>query len=73
MSILKQQQNHIIYAKKLLRRNTMIDVIEINVEEFKNDVYDKYIKLFPKDEQRNWNKIENTVNKGIEKFFLEIK
>lgn len=47
----------------------MIDVIEITIDEFKNDVYDKFIKLFPKDEQRNWNKIVNTVNKGIEKFY----
>ncbi len=47
----------------------MIDVIEITIEEFKKDIYDKYIKLFPKDEQRNWNKIVNTSNSGIEKFY----
>ncbi len=47
----------------------MIDVIEINIEEFKNDIYNEYIKLFPKDEQRSWNKIVNTTNSGIEKFY----
>ena len=47
----------------------MIDVIEITIEKFKNDIYNEYIKLFPKDEQRNWNKIVNTSNSGIEKFY----
>lgn len=47
----------------------MIDVIEITIEEFKNDIYNEYTKLFPKDEQRNWNKIVNTSNSGIEKFY----
>ena len=47
----------------------MIDVIEITIEEFKNNIYNKYIKLFPKEEQRNWKKIETTINKGIEKLY----
>ena len=47
----------------------MIDVIEITIEEFKNDIYNEYIKLFSKDEQRNWNKIVNTSISGIEKFY----
>lgn len=34
----------------------MIDVVEITINEFKENIYDKYIKLFPKDEQRNWEK-----------------
>ena len=47
----------------------MIDVIEINIEEFKKDIYNEYIKLFPKDEQRSLNKIANTSNSGIEKSY----
>ncbi len=47
----------------------MIDVIEITIDEFKEKIYDKYIKLFPKDEQRDWKKIKNTYEKGIEKFY----
>jgi len=47
----------------------MIDVIEITIEEFKNEIYNKYTKLFPRAEQRNWNKIVNTSNMGIEKFY----
>ena len=47
----------------------MIDVIEITIKEFKRDVYNEYIKLFPKEEQRNWNKIVKTANSGIEKFY----
>ncbi len=47
----------------------MIDVIEISIEEFKKDFYDKYIKLFPKDEQRDWKKVEDTYSKGIEHFY----
>ena len=47
----------------------MIDVVEITINEFKENIYDKYIKLFPKDEQRNWGKIEKTYKDGIEKFY----
>ena len=47
----------------------MIDVIEITINEFKEKIYDRYIKLFPEDEQREWIKIENTYKKGIEKFY----
>lgn len=32
----------------------MIDVKEILIDEFMNDIYDKYITLFPKEEQRDW-------------------
>ena len=45
----------------------MIDVVEITINEFKENIYDKYIKLFPEDEQRNWGKIEKTYKDGIEK------
>ena len=47
----------------------MIDIIEIKIEEFKEKIYDKYVKLFPEEEQRNWKKIENTYKKGIERFY----
>lgn len=47
----------------------MIDVIEITINEFKEKIYDRYIKLFPENEQREWRKIENTYKKGIEKFY----
>ena len=47
----------------------MLSVIEISNSEFRVDIYDEYIKLFPKEEQREWSKIENTYKKGIEKFY----
>lgn len=47
----------------------MINVIEITINEFEKNFYDKYEKLFPEDEQRDWEKIKNTYNKGIEKFY----
>lgn len=47
----------------------MIDILEIKIEEFKDNIYNKYIKLFPEDEQRKWIKIETTYSKGIEKFY----
>ena len=47
----------------------MIDVIEITLQEFEKDIYNEYIKLFPEDEQRDWNKIVNASNSGIEKFY----
>ena len=30
----------------------MIDVVGITINEFKENIYDKYIKLFPEDEHR---------------------
>ena len=47
----------------------MVDIIEITINEFKNNIYDKYVKLFPENEQREWVKIEETYKKGIEKFY----
>ena len=47
----------------------MLDIIEITIEEFKNSIYKKYLKLFPKEEQRDLKKIEETTNKGIEKLY----
>lgn len=34
----------------------MIDVIEITIEDFKENIYNEYVKLFPKEEQRDWKK-----------------
>ena len=42
----------------------MMDVIEITFNEFKEDIYAKYIRLFPEDEQRDWKKIERTYKDG---------
>lgn len=47
----------------------MINITEITIEEFENNIYDRYTKLFPKDEQRDWKKIKDTYNKGIEHFY----
>lgn len=41
----------------------------ITIEEFEKNIYNEYIKLFPKEEQREWKKIRDTYNKGIEKFY----
>ncbi len=42
---------------------------EINIQEFEKEIYPKYITLFPKEEQRNWDKIKKTYEKGQEKFY----
>jgi len=47
----------------------MVNVIEITINEFKTNIYDRYINLFPANEQREWNKIEVTYNKKIEHFY----
>lgn len=47
----------------------MVDVLEIKIEEFKDNIYNEYVKLFPKDEQREWSKIETTYINGREKFY----
>ena len=47
----------------------MVDIIEIDIKEFEDKIYEEYIKLFPKEEQRDWEKIKNTYKKGIEKFY----
>ena len=47
----------------------MIEILEIGIEEFEDKIYERYTKLFPEEEQRNWNKIRDTYNKGIEKFY----
>lgn len=47
----------------------MLEIIEINIEEFENEIYEEYTTLFPEDEQRSWKKIKATYEKGIEKFY----
>lgn len=47
----------------------MVDVIEITIEEFKKDIYSRYEKLFPPEEQREWKNVEDTYKKGVEKFY----
>lgn len=42
---------------------------EIKIEEFENKIYDKYITLFPEEEQRDWNMIQDAYKKGLEKFY----
>ena len=47
----------------------MITISEITIEEFENNIYDKYITLFPEDEQRDWKKVRKTYELGIEKIY----
>ena len=47
----------------------MLDVIEITWEYFKQNIYEKYEKLFPDDEQRSLKKLEKTYISGIEKIY----
>lgn len=47
----------------------MLEIIEIDIEEFENKIYEEYIKLFPEEEQRDWKKIKKTHEMGIEKFY----
>lgn len=46
-----------------------MNIEEIKVEEFEEKIYKEYIKLFPENEQREWKKIKETYERGIEKFF----
>lgn len=47
----------------------MLEIIEINIEEFEDKIYKEYITLFPEEEQRSWKKIRQTYENGIEKFY----
>ena len=47
----------------------MLDIIKIDIKEFEETIYDKYIMLFPENEQRPWDKIKKTYNSGIEEFY----
>ena len=47
----------------------MVDIYEISIEEFKKNLYDQYLQLFPEEEQREWIQIEGAYQRGIEKFY----
>lgn len=47
----------------------MVKIIEINIEEFEKNIYNQYIKLFPEEEQRDFDKIKNACSNGIEKIY----
>lgn len=47
----------------------MIEISEIDIKEFENTIYERYTKLFLDEEQREWSKITNTYNQGLEKFY----
>ncbi len=42
---------------------------EIKIEEFEKNIYDKYITLFPEEEQRDWNMIQDAYKRGLERFY----
>ena len=46
-----------------------MDIVEIDINEFEKDIYDKYADLFPEEEQREWNKIQKAYENKIEKFY----
>lgn len=46
-----------------------MDIVEIDINEFEKDIYDKYTELFPEEEQREWNKIQKAYESKIEKFY----
>ena len=47
----------------------MISINKIKIEKFENEIYQKYIKLFPEEEQREWNNIRKSYEKGLEEFY----
>ena len=42
---------------------------EIDIKEFEEKIYNEYVKLFPEEEQREWEKIKIAYENGIEKFY----
>lgn len=42
---------------------------EINIKEFESKIYNEYVKLFPEEEQREWEKIQKAYENGSEKFY----
>lgn len=49
--------------------NKKIDIIETSIQEFKENIYNKYMDLFPKDEQKSLNKLKKTYHNGVGKIF----
>ena len=47
----------------------MIDIIEITMQEFKDNIYSKYTELFPEDERKSLKKLKRTYHNGIGKIF----
>ena len=45
----------------------------VTIQEFENKLYSEYIKIFPKEEQRDWKNIKKTYEKGIEKFYIIVE
>ena len=43
-----------------------MELKKMNIEDFKNQMYDEYTKLFPEDEQRDWEDIEKSYYDGVE-------
>ena len=46
-----------------------MEIIEISINEFESKIYKEYTKLFPSEEQREWEKIKSTYENGKEKFY----
>lgn len=42
---------------------------EIDIKEFEGKIYNEYVKLFPEEEQRDWEKIQQSYENGIERFY----
>ncbi len=51
----------------MISKDVQINIISI--EKFEKCIYNKYTKLFPEDEQREWVKIRRSYKLGIEKFY----
>ncbi len=46
----------------------MIQLINVDIEEFKKTIYPKYVKIFPKEERKELQNIEKNYDKEITKF-----
>ena len=42
-----------------------MQLVKVNMDEFKKDIYPEYLKLFPEDEQKPYQLIEKSVNSDI--------
>ena len=45
-----------------------MELININFKEFREDVYQKYIEIFPEEERKTLETIERNYNKNITRF-----
>ena len=46
----------------------MIQLINVDIEEFKKTIYPEYVKIFPKEERKELQNIEKNYDKEITKF-----